>query len=346
MPCYHPLLRVAYHPLGHAVDTRVKVIPYTDNAVSEFHKLGFAVEEQTQIPCGKCVGCRLQNSREWADRCMLELEYHQSAYFVTLTYDNDHVPISWYTDEETGETCPAMTLRKRDFQLWMKRVRKAFGSQKIRFIACGEYGDHTFRPHYHAILFGLKLDDLVPNPNFSGDFPYFSSKKLAKTWTACYNGLTEISEGSATSLAGNVVIGDVSWDTCAYVARYIMKKQNGPGAKIYDDANIEHPFSLQSRKPGLARQYYDDHPEMFDYEFINVSTPDGGMKFRPPSYFWDLLEQDDPTRCKALKQIRKEGAESAKEAEMANTSLSYLELLGVKERTKFDKIKKLERSLE
>ena len=90
------------------------------------------VTEFIEIPCGKCSGCRLQRSREWANRCMLELEYHMSSYFVTLTYDDAHVPIHYYSDPETGEALPSMSLVKRDFQLFMKRLRKKFG-EGIRF---------------------------------------------------------------------------------------------------------------------------------------------------------------------------------------------------------------------
>uniref|UniRef100_A0AAU8B635 Replication initiator protein n=1 Tax=Dulem virus 174 TaxID=3145651 RepID=A0AAU8B635_9VIRU len=347
MSCYHPLLRVAYHPLGHVSDTRVKVLSYSDTIVSDFYKLGFAVDEAIQIPCGKCIGCRLEYSRQWANRCMLELEYHDSAYFVTLTYDDDHVPISWYVDDTTGETCPAMSLRKRDMQLWMKRLRKACGSQRIRFYLAGEYGSQTFRPHYHAILFGLELHDLSLYAKKSDEFSYFNSLFLDKTWIGCYNGITKC-KGSATTLTqnGHVVVAPVSWDTCAYVARYVTKKLTGPAAKLYDDCNIEHPFTLMSRKPGIGRQWYEDHPDCYDYEYINISTDRGGKKFRPPRYFDKLFDLDEPERSKELKEARRRAADDAKRLKMANTSLSYLELLQVEENSKLNKIKKLERSLE
>lgn len=93
--------------------------------------------EIIQVPCGRCLGCRLDHAKMWSDRCMLELQDHDEAYFVTLTYDDQHVTLS---DEN------AATLVKSDLQNFFKRLRK--DGQKIRYFACGEYGENTFRPHY------------------------------------------------------------------------------------------------------------------------------------------------------------------------------------------------------
>lgn len=112
---------------------------------------------------------------------MLELQYHDSSYFVTLTYDDLHVPKSYYPDPETGEAHTSFTLCKRDFQLWMKRLRKKFSDDKIRFFACGEYGGQTKRPHYHVIVFGLHLNDLVKYKTVQeGDsyYTYYNSDSL------------------------------------------------------------------------------------------------------------------------------------------------------------------------
>ena len=113
---------------------------------------------------------------------MLELQYHDSAYFVTLTYDDFHIPKAYYPDPETGEVHTSYTLCKRDFQLWMKRLRKKFSDDKIRFFACGEYGGQTKRPHYHAIVFGLHLNDLVKYKTVKeGDSYYTYYKRETRT---------------------------------------------------------------------------------------------------------------------------------------------------------------------
>lgn len=347
MPCYHPLLRVQYYPQGHPNDTNVKVVPYVDDVKHAFFSQAkYVVLDSTQIPCGQCIGCRLDYSRQWANRCMLELEYHDSAYFVTLTYNDDHVPVSYYGDPETGLAMPSLTLRKRDFQLFMKRLRKANPNDKIRFFAAGEYGDKTFRPHYHAIIFGLHLDDLqVYKRSPDGQFTYYNSPHIQRAWSVRSSNC----EGSTTPLTepiGYAVVAPVTWNTCAYTARYVMKKLKGNEAQFYSDFNIEPPFTLMSRKPGIARQWYDDHPDCYDYEYINISTPEGGKKFRPPRYFDKLFDLDNPEESAELKEVRKKMAEASKAAKLEKTSLSYLDMLQVEENAKMDKLKKLIRSVD
>ncbi|UPW40974.1 replication initiator protein [Sigmofec virus UA08Rod_5899] len=361
MPCYHPLkgFQVGVTSEG---KKQMKVVSYDVEQVYQLApgsswfcsgSTGFIsgcfrrVTSYIDIPCGHCIGCRLERSRQWANRCLMELEYHDSAYFVTLTYNDEHVPRSYYADPETGEAQPSLTLSKRDFQLFMKRLRKAFPDDKIRFFACGEYGPETFRPHYHAILYGLHLHDLVPYKQSSQGFWYYTSQSLQNVWST-----RDIPEGSSvnqwsvTPLAriGYVVVTDVTWETCAYTARYITKKLTGPEGQFYSDFNIEPPFSLMSRKPGIARQWYEDHPDLYDYEYINVSTPDGGRKFRPPKYFDKLYDLDDPEGSAEMKAIRQKMAEEAKKAKLAQTTLSYLELLQVEEDKKLNAVKKLGRS--
>ena len=335
LPCYHPLKAFV---LGEKDGKRLlKVTSYEVDHL-ERSREGFAcmrspsigrpgdVTEFIEIPCGKCSGCRIQRSREWANRCMLELEYHKSSYFVTLTYDDAHVPIHYYSDPATGEALPSMSLVKRDFQLFMKRLRKKFG-EGIRFFASGEYGSLTFRPHYHAIIFGLELDDLVPYKRSAQGFQYFNSASLQEVWPN-----------------GFAVVAPVTWETCAYTARYVMKKLTGPEAEFYENFNIVPEFSLMSRKPGIARQYYEDHPDLYDHEFINISTEKGGRKFRPPKYYDKLFDVDCPEESARLKAVRQKMAAEAQKAKLQKTTLSYLDQLAVEERNQLARIKSLKRS--
>lgn len=298
------------------------------------------VRDFIEIPCGKCIGCRLDYSRQWAYRCMLELEYHDSAYFVTLTYNDNHIPMSAYGDPSSGEAIDAYTLDKRDFQLFMKRLRKAFPDDEIRFYACGEYGSSTFRPHYHVIIYGLHLDDVVPFGCSPAGFPYYTSAKLQRVWSI-YDPKTKMYDP-----IGFVSLGDVTVESCAYVARYIMKKQKGDDAVFYDLHNVTPEFTLMSRKPGIGRQWYDDHPNLYDFEYINLKTDNGGLKFRPPRYYDKLFDVDDPDRMKQIKEIRMQAAEAQKDAKLRKTNLTYTELLGVEERKKQEAIKKLKRCIE
>lgn len=337
MPCYHPLYALV---VGKKANGK-KNLKFISRKIEDSEKIIYydgkiyLRSALIPLPCGQCIGCRLEYSRQWANRMMLELEYHDSAYFCTFTYDDEHVPRSYYADPETGEAVPALTLDKRDMQLLMKRIREHFPDDKIRFFGCGEYGSQSFRPHFHIILFGLHLDDLViyKTVRQGGEFySYYNSDSLARCWLD--------DKGSAK---GYVVVGEVTWETCAYTARYVTKKLKGAEAKFYDDHNIQPEFVLMSRRPGIGRRYYDDHPEIYDYEKINISTPKGGKSFRPPRYYDKLFDLEQPSRSEALKLSRAQLAAEAARSKLQKTSLESNELLEVEESTVSNRIKSLRR---
>lgn len=335
MPCYHPLKAV---PSGLTEKGKTNYRFLSDSFLMEFkirNGYDFPSSAIQLLPCGQCLGCRLEYSRQWANRCMLELQYHDSSYFVTLTYDDEHVPRAWYSDKETGEAFQSLTLVKRDFQLFMKRLRKRFSDDHIRFFMSGEYGGTTFRPHYHAIVFGLHLDDLRLYKKSPQGFSYYNSPSLQACWSD--------KEGNPLGFA---VVAEVTWETCAYTARYVMKKLNGKEAQFYADFNIQPEFTLMSRKPGIARRYYDDHPDIYDHEYINVATEKGGRKFRPPRYYDQLFDLENPERMQEIKSIRQKMAIAAQDAKLQRTTLCSDELLAVEERAKENQIKSLRRSLE
>lgn len=361
MSCYHPLLGIPdYNPRTNkpyhteSGKIRYRIIPMSNNSYDYLKNSPDAI----QIPCGKCIGCRLEYSRQWANRCMLELQYHESAYFLTLTYNDGNLPIRWHVDDKTGEAVPVATLVKRDWQLFMKRLRRAFPDQHLRFFMAGEYGEQNFRPHFHAIIFGLKIPDLRFYKKLD-KYDYYTSSTIQKIWdfdanlshnpvdkpdAMVYN--VDSGKWCVTPLAtrGLVIIGEVNWDTCAYTARYVMSKMKGPSVEFYSQCGLEQPFTLMSRRPGIGRQYYDDH-DCYEYSSISVSTPQGGKKFPPPKYFDRLLEHDDPGRLAVIKEQRKEFSKQWQEAKLAQSDLSYLDFLEVQEAAHLDKTKSLERSL-
>lgn len=307
----------------------------------------------SMIRCGKCMGCRIDKSKEWANRCLLELQDHQEAYFLTLTYSDDYVPVSYFADPSSGEAQPSLTLRKRDFQLFMKRLRKRVAPDRIRFFGAGEYGDTTLRPHYHIIVFGLRIPDLVPyGKNFRGEMTYTSdfihsvwSERKAPTRHGSVTPLTADKDYFCTPL-GRVVIAPVTWETCAYVARYTTKKLYSNEAKFYEEFNIEPPFLLMSRHPGIGMHYYDEHPEMFDNEFLSISTDKGGRKFRPPYAFEKRLALDMDEDAYAVRKFdRHQMMLAARQAQLRQTNLSYGDLLQVQENNFNRRIKSLKRSL-
>lgn len=293
-----------------------------------------------QVPCGRCIGCRLDYSRSWADRMMLELEsFDGKAIFATLTYDNDHIHWSQFDDADH----PLFgTLDKRDCQLFMKRLRDRFTGVRISYYLAGEYGPSTLRPHYHAILFGLTVDDLADRnldsfgKNELGQC-YFKSDVLKEIWQN-----------------GNVLISDVSWKTCAYVSRYVTKKLYGAWSIDYAVRNVEPEFSLMSKNPAIGLTYLRDHPECLDLQYLNISTEEGGRKIPLPKYFIRKLDSPgtekfpnllyDPEKYANMKQARKEFASDQMLIKLSKTSLSALDYLENEERKKLKSIKSLKRN--
>lgn len=223
------------------------------------------------VPCGKCPGCRMDYSRVWANRMLVELEdMKQEAVFLTLTYNADHLP---YTDpDDKGRKYP--TLDKRDLQLFWKRLRKAFPEKRIRYYIAGEYGPKTHRPHYHAIVYGLSLSDFDDlaflRLNGLGQ-AYYNSPKLAGIWGK-----------------GFIVLSEVSWHTCAYVSRYVLKKR-GKLDKYVVATGVQPEFNLSSRKPGIGLLNAVDMLESGLTEFV-FDGNDGVYKFALSRAFYRSAE--------------------------------------------------------
>lgn len=265
MPCFGPL--TAYRPPAGA-DSRRLI----------FDKKKSASGIPIQVPCGQCIGCKLERSRQWAMRCMHELRAWPDAgsSFLTLTYDNEHCP-------------PGLVLA--DYQDFMKRLRWHAGPG-IRFFGCGEYGDKFGRPHYHIILFNYRPPDtkLVRRGN---DYNLYESKILRDLWPF-----------------GNHVIGDVSFDSCAYVARYCLKKITGDDAAFHYTYAGWHPplalrqeeFATMSRRPGLGASYYEKYSaEIYAHDSVIIN----GAESRPPRYYDNKYEILDSSHLEMLKKKRR-----------------------------------------
>lgn len=220
------------------------------------------------IPCGKCEGCLLARSFQWSLRCVCETYSHSESYFLTLTYDEEHLP-------EGRNLCRA------HFQGFMKRLRWHFRGYKLKVFYCGEYGEKRNRPHYHAIIFGLPLSRenirLFPlNVSRKGNTNYYSPI-LNKIWSY-----------------GNVTVGDCNCRTCAYVAQYTLKKNksnvNVPSCKV-------KPFVGASNRSAIGTdfffKYYED---IFVRGFFNPfsDSKNSGRLYKPPRFFVKLLEKHFP----------------------------------------------------
>lgn len=287
-------------------------------------------EVYQRIPCNKCIGCKLSYAREWATRCMLEYQYHDSAWFVTLTYNDDHVPKSAYAEPDTGEAHISLTLSRRDIQLWLKRLRLAYAPATIRYYGCAEYGPNTWRPHYHVILFGLSLDDLeVKRQNVDGTVTAYWSPKLQSTWSLRPFG----NYSPILDSIGELEVSPVTWATCAYTARYVIKKQLClDGQDFYAKFGLQRPFTFMSTKPAIGDQYFNDHPEVYDFDSIPLPTSDGCKDVFPPRRYDKLYDLEHPDELVAIKEIRRSVAEAAQQAKLSQTSLSLFDLLALEER--------------
>ncbi|WGL31295.1 replication initiator protein [Dipodfec virus UOA04_Rod_862] len=275
MACYHPIEAWDITPDLHDAFTERKI---SFHAFSDLQRKKMIQQgRRLLLPCRKCVGCRLAKSREWANRVIMEQIYHEDAYFLTLTYDDEHLPAAHALSASGSSLSVHATLVKSDLQKFFKRLRKNSG-QKFRYFAAGEYGTSTYRPHYHVLLFGLSLNDLqVLSKNFAGS-QYFTSDLIAKSWDFGYH-----------------ILGQVTWQSAAYTARYTMKKAtHGFDKRYYVVAGIEPEFQTMSLKPAIGAQYLFDHPEIMLYDTFSVSTPQGGRKMRPPEYFRKIWKEAHP----------------------------------------------------
>lgn len=232
------------------------------------------------VPCGKCLGCKQDKGRQWATRCMHEARMWKDNWFLTLTYEDEHLPAGG-------------TLVKRDLQLFMKRLRKQKGSG-VRFFACGEYGETYGRPHYHVLLFNCHIADCVcVGKNGRGELLY-SSADIMELWGK-----------------GLVVLGTVTYASANYVARYLAKQVKANGH--YGEGKIAE-FAVMSRRPGLGRRYYEKFgQEVRDHDNVIVDS----RAQRVPRYYDNLTADLSEDVMKVLKRLRKQKAFSLK---LDNTS--------------------------
>lgn len=303
MPCYHPLQ--AFYSLR---SDGKKHIMFS-NTLADMYQKGIKPSgDALSIPCGKCMGCRLERSRQWAVRCMHEASLYEDNCFVTLTFDDEHLL----------KCCNDGSLDRKHVQNFMKRLRKKFSDRKIRSFYCGEYGDKLGRPHYHLLLFNLDFPDRKYYKSVAG-FKYFNSEILSSIWTF-----------------GHAVIGDVSFESAAYVARYCTKKVTGKAADDYYKGKLPE-FAQASLKPGLANEWFQQFgmSDIFPLDECVVR----GVKCKPPRYYDKLLEAVDPALLEQVKERR------VKRAEKQVKDNTYDRLL-VREKCQEARMKQLVRTME
>lgn len=241
-----------------------------------------AAANRTELPCGGCMHCRVAKQQAWTTRIIHEAQCHDNNWFVTLTYNQDKCPKGLY---------------HRDFQLFMKKLRKNTG-QKIRYFMCGEYGEQFKRPHYHVIMFGYVIPDLkIWRRNSEGQPEAWRSKELEETWGM-----------------GQVEIGIVNKATAAYTAGYVNKKITGEKAEEHyvrmdpetgEIYKVTPEYGKMSNRPGIGAKWLTKFvEEVYSHDYCIID----GRKTKPPSYYDRKLKHSDAPRLEGIKGRRRDKA--------------------------------------
>lgn len=288
MPCYKPL--TAYYNAERG-------------AVYWHEKQRHGDTRQILLPCSRCIGCKLQRANDWATRCSHEATLHSENFFGTFTYRKENLL--------------SQSLQHRDWQLFMKRLRKALSSERyartiaisdslyytadmgfhpiprLKYYMAGEYGSRTRRPHYHGCLFGINFNDRRYHYTTPAGGKVYKSQTLDELWDL-----------------GDTGLGDVTYESAAYIARYIIDKKTGDNAGFYYEhidydtgeiTDLAPEYNRMSLAEGIGKgwleKYYADV-----YPHGNVITR--GKKNKAPRYYDKHFKAKEPELYDQLKAER------------------------------------------
>lgn len=276
MPCYHPLhgyYSKSLNPTG-----KRSIVFKLSRALSPEH---------VPVACGKCYGCKLERSRQWAVRGLHEVQLHDDNSFITLTYGPEHLPSGG-------------TLIKKHWQDFAKRLRKRRPPRSVRYLHCGEYGVEARRPHYHAILFGVRFLDQQPYDTSADGCILYTSAELAALWPFGFS-----------------TVGEATFESIAYVARYTVKK-NQPKLTFMGEERYEHidldtgevlpvqsEYLTCSLKPAIGKNWFDQFKgDVYPSDEVIIR----GKQQKPPKYYDTLLGMRDAEQLAVIKDLRKHQA--------------------------------------
>lgn len=295
MPCYKPL--VAYQNAA-------------SGTIAFHNEQRYGDTNQVLLPCGRCVGCRLQRANDWATRCLHEKSLHTQNAFITLTWAQTTSP----------------SLDHRDWQLFAKRLRKALGNEKyantiaisdslylyadmggpppyppaqfsatprLKYYMAGEYGEKNRRPHFHACLFGIDfLDKQLYTTNLLGNKVY-TSQTLSDLWT----------HGFCTT-------AEVTYESAAYIARYILAKITGPNAqKHYQHINkqtgeitqIKPEYNKMSLREGIGKKWLQKYKtDVYPHGYVTTRGKDN----KAPKYYDKIYKKTERQNYNEMKTQR------------------------------------------
>lgn len=365
MSCYHPLARITENAMPFLPE-RFWSRFSNGGYICSLDELNFIKERiyplrsdmYQQIPCGHCIGCRLDYSRDWATRCVLEAKQYKYNVFLTLTYNDENLPYTYLCDKIDGTVTEVPVLVRKDLQDFLKRLRFYWDknydpskpntpnfcceSSQIRVYYCGEYGEIGHRPHYHLILFNCQIPDLEPIKKSVDGSTLYTSKTISDLW---HN-------------KGFVSIGAVTWNSCAYVARYIMKKSKGQTAKdekelfCYEDPvsgvfvdGLPSEFVGMSRRPGIAKTWYDKNSDtIYTFDKVYYLKGEEVQEAQPPKYFDRLFKANHGEGAfEPIKKKRRIASEASNRALEAKLGCSLEEYRERQERGKLKQLGALKR---
>jgi hypothetical protein len=280
------------------------------------------VGEEQKVPCGRCVSCQLDRSKEWATRAVHEAQMHSLNCFITLTYAPENLPENSSLEPEHLKEFIKKLRRKLSWRVrcYGNEKRKKpilpkgekrerwypHNSKNLKYLASGEYGseEHTHHPHYHICLFGWDpLDKEYFFTNEHGD-PVYKSRWLADIWDK-----------------GFITVGELNYRTAAYTARYTLKKIKEYGEKhrheVIDYETGETNLSyrewqikelMENKLPefirmsqGIGKTWYEKYKSDTYKDYVYV----GKQKHKIPRYYDKQLEKEDINRYEKTKEERK-----------------------------------------
>lgn len=274
MGCFYPL-RATQFPNG-------EIVIHARTPGVHTYQTPAHLGRDIKLPCNRCIGCKIQRSQEWATRCLHESQQHKHNSFLTLTISEEHL----------AAIAPGGSLSKYQHQTFTKRLRASL-THRISYYMCGEYGEKLGRPHYHYLIFGYDFPDKQFHKTSSSGEKLYTSPSLNRLWPY-----------------GKAWIGDVTYESCAYVASYIMKKLNGEKALEHyrrqdeggNDYWLEPEFNQMSRRPAIAYSWWQEFHSDVIAEDAVIKQKGGRMK--PPRYYDKLLALMDPAAMAVIKMKR------------------------------------------
>lgn len=243
-----------------------------------------AGDRALQVPCNQCHDCRKRRLSDWGLRMMHHASLYPDNCFLTLTYDDAHLP-------EQG------SLYKPHLQQFFKRLRH-HTIRHLSYYACGEYGERTQRAHYHVALFNYDFQDKVAFRKI-GDHTLYLSNQLTKIWGH-----------------GQTSVGSLTYESACYTASYIMQRTLGKGCPKYCTLDEEtgqliplvQPFAVMSLRPAIGKPWIEKyHQDIYGHDKDRIHVK--GRPLMPARYYDKIYDTINPDHMEKIKQQRVENTE-------------------------------------